>query len=227
MCLGPEVLAALALGAAGTAFNAHQQNKQQNDASTAASKATIDNLRKQREQAQRSRELFLQQVPSQSAPQQQQNLDTATAKRSDAIKANLGPATADYAPTQASAPKVVGQAQSRANEEGRAKVDKEAAALARMGGWGDTQQSNRFATNRTAGQISENNRNVQGIANLLPAEQQYRVGKVYSKPLSPVGDIAQQAGAAGVQYFWPQAEIPTFADVMGMKKPMNSKAGTI
>ena len=228
MCLGPElaaVLASTALAAGGTAYNAYQQNKQQNDASRAASRATLDNLRRQKVDAERSRQLFEQAMPGQAAKPQQQNLDAATEARRAAITANLGPAKGDYAPTGPSTPKVVGQAQGKANAEGRAKVDKEAAALAKLGGWGDAQQGNRFKLNRTGGQIQESNANVRGTASLLPGEQDYAVGKVMSKPLSPLGDIAQQAGAAGTMYFWPQAEFPTFADVMGVQRPGNARFG--
>lgn len=221
MCLGPELvplIASAALATGGSLYNAHQTNKQENKASIAASKATMDNLARQKAQGQKSRDLFAQAQPAQSRPQQDVNLAEAAAKRESGIKANLGPAKGDYAPTPGSAPKVVQGAQDQAGAKGRAKVDAEAAALAKLGGWGDTQQQNRIGLNRAGGQIAESNSFVQGTANLLPGEQNQAVGKVYSKPLSPVGDIAQAAGAAGVNYFYPQSPMPTFADVLGMQK---------
>lgn len=222
MCLGPElalVLGSVALGAGGSMFNAHQQEKQQNKASAAASKATLDNLARQRKQAERSAQLFAEAVPTQSRPVQDADLAGAADTRLAAMKANLGPATgADYAPTPASTPKVVGQAGDKAAAEGRKKVDAEAAALAKLGGWGDTQQGNRIGLNRTGGQIRQNNSFVQGIAGLLPQEQQTAVGKIAGKPLSPIGDIMQAAGQAGTAYFWPQAPLPTFADTLGVPR---------
>lgn len=226
MCIGPEILPILgsvALGVGGSLYNANQQREQQNKASAATSRAAIDNLRRQEAQAQRSRELFVQAVPTQERPRQEQDLDAAAATRLATMEANLGPEKADYAPTPASAPRVVGQAQRNAEAAGRRKVDAEAAALARLGGWGDAQQGNRIGLNRFGGQIRENNSFVQGIANLLPQEQNAAATKVYSKPLAPWGDIAQAAGQAGTMYFWPQAAYPTFADVLGLqrKSPVN------
>lgn len=199
-------------------YNAHQQQKRENKASRAASKATLRNIERQKQQGQRSRELFAEAVPQHGADTQRQNLEQAAATRETAMKANLGPATGDYAPTPSSSPKVVGAHEGKAKAAGRAKVDKEAAALALLGGWGDTQQDNRIGLNRAGGQIRENNSFVQGTANLLPMEQNTAVNKVYSKPLSPWGDIAQTAGAAGTMYFWPQADPLTFADTLGMPR---------
>jgi hypothetical protein len=223
MCLGPELalmLGSVALGAGGSMFNANQQQERQNDASIAASRAVTDNLARQRKQGERSAQLFAEAVPTQTREAQDVNLQDAADARLTAMKANLGPATgADYAPVAASTPKVVGQSQDRSAAEGRRKVDAEAAALAKMGGWGDTQQGNRIGLGRTGGQIRENNSFVQGIAGLLPGEQNQAVNKVTSKPMSPWGDIAQAAGQAGTAYFWPQAEFPTFADALGMARP--------
>lgn len=222
MCLGPElalVLGATALGAGGSMYNAHQQQERQNDASKAASKATLDNLARQKKQAERSAQLFQEAVPTQARPAQDADLQNATDTRLTAMKANLGPATGtDYAPTSPSTPRVVGQAGDRAAAEGRKKVDAEAAALAKLGGWGDTQQGNRIGLNRFGGQIRENNSFVQGISNLLPQEQQTAVDKVTGRPLSPIGDIMQAAGQAGTMYFYPQAAPLTFADTLGMKR---------
>jgi hypothetical protein len=229
MCLGPELaalVASAAIGAGGSMFNAQQQQERQNDASEAASKATLDNLARQKRQGERSAQLFAEAVPTQSRPAQDAALQDATDTRLTAMKANLGPATdTDYAPTSASTPKVVGQAGDRAAAEGRKKVDAEAAALAKLGGWGDAQQGNRIGLGRTGGQIRENNSFVQGIANLLPQEQQVAVDKITGKPLSPVGDIMQAAGQAGTMYFYPQAAPLTFADTLGMKRPKTVRGG--
>ena len=220
MCLGPEIAALLgsvALGVGGSLYNANQQQERQNDASAAASRAVLDNLARQRREAERSQQLFQEAVPAQTRPQQDVRLDQATTGRQAAINANVRQ-DRDYSPAPGSAPAVVRGAQDRKAAESRAKLAAENAALAKLGGWGDVQQRNRFDLGDVGGRIQENNSFVQGIANLLPAEQNRAVAAVTGEPLSPWGDIAQAAGNAGVSYFYPQAPFPTFADVLGMKR---------
>jgi hypothetical protein len=221
MCLGPEVaalLASAALATGGSLYNAHQQNKQQNKASAAASQATLDNLARQRKEGERSKQLFQQAVPQQTRPQQDVRLEDATQARQSAINANVK-TERDYSPTPGSAPRVVRGAQDRAMDASDAKLAAENAALAKLGGWGDAQMRNRFDLGQTGGQIAENNSFVQGQAGLLPMEQNTAVTKVMSKYApNPWGDIAMAAGNAGVSTFYPQAPMPTFADVLGLKR---------
>lgn len=228
MCLGPELAmlaASAAIAAGGSAYNAHQQTKRQNAASSAASRATMDNLARQKAEAERSKELFQQAVPQQARPQQDARMADATARRETAINQNMRQ-TRDYTPTPGSAPKVVKGAQDRAMAESDAKLAAENAALARMGGWGDAQQQNRFDLGNTGGQIGENNSFVRGIAGLLPMEQDRAVGRITGQPLNPWGDIAMAAGNAGVSAAYPQAPLPTFADVMGVPKtPARPRGG--
>lgn len=209
MCLGPELLIPLALGAAGTAYNAHQTNQQQNDASLAASRAQMDNLNRQKLQGQRSKELFAQTMPTQARPAQDQRMAQATTTRETAQNANVKKER-DYLPTSASAPRVVKGAQDVKSAENNAKLRAESNALARLGAWGDTQQGNNTQLNRTGGQIAENNSFVQGIAQLLPGEQNYAVNKAVD-PLNPIGDVAITAGTL--------MQLPTFADLLKVPKP--------
>ena len=184
MCIGPELLIPLVLGAAGTAYNAHQTNQQQNDASLAASRAQMDNLKRQKMQGQRSKELFAQTVPQQARPAQDQRMAQATTTRETAQNANVKQGK-DYLPTSPGAPRVVKGAQDSKSAENTAKLRAESNALARLGAWGDSQQGAGIQLNRTGGQIAGNSGFARGVANRLPGEQNCAVGKAV-KPLKRV-----------------------------------------
>lgn len=219
--IAPALISA-AIATGGSLYNANQQQKQQNDASAAASRATLNNLARQKAEAERSKEVFAGIVPQQAKPQQDVRLSDATQRRDTAINANVKQER-DYAPTPGSAPKVVRGAQDRAAEGAKSKLSAENAALAKMGAWGDAQQQNRFDIGRAGGQIEENNSFVRGVAGLLPGEQQRAVDRITGKPLSPWGDVAMAAGNAGVSATYPQAPMPTFADVLGMSQQPRAK----
>ena len=139
---------------------------------------------------------------------QDQRMAQATTTRETAQNANVKQGK-DYLPTSPGAPRVVKGAQDSKSAENTAKLRAESNALARLGAWGDSQQGAGIQLNRTGGQIAENNSFVQGIANLLPGEQNYAVGKAV-KPLNPIGDIAITAGTIG--------QLPTFADLLKVPK---------
>jgi hypothetical protein len=231
MCLSEAVsslvpaLVSAAVATGGTMYNAHQTSKQQNKQSEAASRATLQNLERQRAQGAKSREMLQQRTPEQAQPQQQVRLDDATRTREAGINANVNQ-VADYSPTPGSSPKVVGQAQRRKADEGRSKVAAENAALAKLGGWGDAQRQNQVDLGRTGGQIAENNSFVRGTAGLLPMEQNTAVTNATNKYApNPWGDVAMAAGNAGVSAFYPQAPMPTFADVLGMQQSKRKPRG--